>query len=75
MNRLLQIILLLLPAAAPAQNAEMADTMRSQGKIYVVIGVIAVIFICLLAFLVYLERRLTRVEKEIGKKETEHSRL
>ena len=55
--------------SASAQNAEMADKLRSDGNIYVVIGVIGVIFLCLLLFLVYLERRLSRAEKEMAAKE------
>jgi hypothetical protein len=39
------------------------DFLRSTGKIYVVVAVIAVIFFILIGFLVYLERRISKLEK------------
>lgn len=39
------------------------DFLRSTGKIYVVVAVIAVIFFMLIGFLVYLERRISKLEK------------
>jgi CcmD family protein len=50
-------------ASAYAQDVEMADTMRSDGKIYVVIGTIAIVFIGLAIYLFTMDRRLTRLEK------------
>lgn len=47
-----------------AQSVEMADTMRQDGKIYVVIGVIVLIFAVLFAYLFWMERRLSKLEKE-----------
>ena len=49
-----------------AQSAE-PDFMRSIGKIYVVVAVIVAIFLGLVAFLVYLDRRLTKIENQIIK--------
>jgi len=49
------------------QDVEMADTMRSNGKIYVVVAVIAVVLIGLIIYLLNLDRKLTRLEKEIKK--------
>jgi len=43
----------------------MADSFRADGKIYVVISVLAIIFISILLFLVYIERKLSRLEKEL----------
>jgi hypothetical protein len=51
-------------AAAQSPGPQMADAMRQDGKIYVVISVIAIIFISLAAFLVYLERKVARLEKK-----------
>lgn len=50
-----------------AQNPEpqMADTFRQEGKIYVVITVIGMIFIALVIFLVILERKLKKLETKI----------
>ena len=57
----------LLAALANAQHSgpQMADAMRQDGKIYVVVAVIAAIFISLVIFLIYLERRLRRVERRM----------
>ncbi|MDT3405649.1 CcmD family protein [Mucilaginibacter terrae] len=66
MKRILCLTLLLMGyATAFAQKVEMADTMRSEGKIYVVIGTIAIIFIGLAIYLFSIDRRLTRIEKQM----------
>jgi CcmD family protein len=60
-------ILLLACFAAVAQQTqpvEMADALRSSGKIYVVITVIAIIFIGLAIYLFSIDRRLKKIEKE-----------
>jgi CcmD family protein len=44
---------------------EMADTMRSNGKIYVVAAVILTIFTGIIIYLVRLDRKISRLEKEI----------
>ena len=46
------------------QSVEMADTMRSSGKIYVVIATIVIIFAGLAVYLFTIDRRLKRIEKE-----------
>ncbi len=50
--------------AQETQKVEMADALRSSGKIYVVVGVIAVIFLGIATYLFYMERRLSKLEKE-----------
>ncbi len=50
-----------------AQDAEMADTMRSNGKIYVVVGIILIILIGLVLYLFSMDRRLSKIEKELEK--------
>jgi CcmD family protein len=47
-----------------AQNGE-ADFLRSMGKIYSVVAVIAVIFIGIFIFLFRLDRKLTKLENHI----------
>lgn len=69
-KRFLLLILSLLASFTKAQEAQMADTFRSEGKIYVVITVLAIVFVCVLAILIYMERRLTRLEKEIKNSES-----
>ena len=47
-----------------AQTPEMDDVLRSSGKIYVVVVVIAVIFIGLAIYLFSMDMRLKKIEKE-----------
>ena len=51
-----------------AQSSD-SDFMRSIGKIYVVIAVIVAIFIGLIIFLIYLDRKLTKLEQQIKENE------
>ena len=44
----------------------MADQMRADGKIWVVVGVIALIFAGIITYLVRLDSKLTKVEKELN---------
>jgi CcmD family protein len=50
--------------AQSPQSVEMADTFRSSGKIYVVIGTIVIIFIGLAIYLFAIDRRIKKIEKE-----------
>jgi uncharacterized transporter YbjL len=71
------LLLALLPLFVDAQTGPaMADDFRSDGKIYVVISVIALIFISLSVFLVYLERKVSKLEKDLptAKKDALNSR-
>jgi hypothetical protein len=65
---LLALALFLFPAlgsiAQEADPVEMADTMRSNGKIYVVIAVILTILAGLILYLVRIDRRVSRLEKD-----------
>ena len=49
---------------AQTQTVEMADRMRSEGKIYVVVAVLATILAGLLLYVYSLDRRMTRMERE-----------
>jgi CcmD family protein len=46
------------------QPVEMADVMRSSGRIYVVIATITIIFVGLAIYLFSIDRRLKKIEKE-----------
>jgi preprotein translocase subunit SecY len=46
---------------------EMADTMRSNGKIFVVVAVIVTLFTGIVLYLVSLDRKISRLEKDSGK--------
>lgn len=53
----------LLQAAAQENNPEMADVMRTDGKIYVVVLVLATIFAGLITYLVRIDRKISNLEK------------
>jgi uncharacterized membrane protein YdbT with pleckstrin-like domain len=55
---------LLLPVISNAQEVEMADTMRSEGKIYVVVVVAFFVLAVLSTYLISIDRRLRRMEKK-----------
>jgi hypothetical protein len=59
-------MLAFLSSTAQTMNAEpaMADTFRSDGKIYVVIAVLSIIFLCMISYLVYLDIKLKKLEKK-----------
>jgi CcmD family protein len=66
MRKLSLLFLLLISTVANAQEAapEMADKFRADGKIYVVVLVLATIFAGILAYLVRLDRKISRLENE-----------
>lgn len=67
MKKILTAILLLLSSVnlfAQNYDIEMADAMRTDGKIYVVVAVIVIILLGLLAYLFNLDRRLNKLEKK-----------
>lgn len=49
--------------ATQAQDSEMATLMRSNGKIYVVVTVLLIIFLGLAIYLFALDRKISRLEK------------
>ncbi len=65
MKRIIFTALMLLISAVSvwAQPVEMADTLRGSGKIYVVVAVLAVIFIALIVYLFTIDNRLRKIEK------------
>lgn len=62
-------LMLLSQFAAQAQNeVEMADTMRSNGKIFVIVAIILIVLAGLILYLFLLDRKISRLEKEIHNK-------
>ncbi|MCS6822610.1 MAG: hypothetical protein NZ551_12180 [Microscillaceae bacterium] len=62
------LVLLFLPAMqsfAQSAEVEMADSLREDGKIYVVIAVLLCIFAFLFIYLVTLEKKIRKMENEI----------
>ena len=63
---LFTVFSLLLSTISFAQDKpEMADTMRSNGKIYVVVAVCLTILIGLFIYVFVVDRKVTRLEKEM----------
>lgn len=58
------ILIMSVGFAQNTQNVEMADALRSSGKIYVVVAVITVIFLGLATYLIYMDKRISKLEKE-----------
>ena len=68
MRKLLFLFLLsVLGLASFAQGEEvaMADSMRNDGKIYVVVAVIVTIFAGIIVYLIRLDRKISKLEKTI----------
>ena len=51
--------------SAPQPEVEMADTLRQDGKIYVVVAVLTVMLIGIFIFLFLLDRKMSRLEREL----------
>ena len=49
------------------KNETMADLMRSNGKIYVVVAVVATILIGLIAYMLRVEKKISTLEKDLKK--------
>jgi len=63
---LLQILYALIPLVSQPET----DFMRQTGKIYVVFGVLTIIFIGIIIFLIILERKIKVLEKR-----TDHDKI
>jgi uncharacterized transporter YbjL len=59
------LVLFLVSLPLRAQEVEMADKMRAEGKIYVVVAILVIILAGLIAFVVVLDRKATRLEKKV----------
>jgi len=68
MKYLFSLFLLFNTLILNAQEIEMADQMRESGKIYVVVGVLLIILLGLLFYLISIDRKLSKLEKEIKEK-------
>ena len=49
---------------AQDKQVEMADTMRSNGRIYVVVAVVTTILTGLILYVIRLDRKMSKLEKE-----------
>ncbi len=57
------LIVLFSATHSMAQEVEMADVMRSNGKIYVVVAVAAVVMAGIIGYLTYMDMRIRQLEK------------
>lgn len=86
MRKYLTIVVLLLSAALYGQEkykidesdydnnqVEMADAMRADGKIYVVVGVVLVILLVLIGYLVRVDKKVAAIEKGLLKDDENHN--
>jgi hypothetical protein len=64
---LLTLVALLVVNIGFAQEVEMADTMRANGKIYVVVGIIVIILVGLIVYLFTIDKKISKLEKELDK--------
>ena len=68
-RNILGIALLFVSALAYGQaDPEMADVMRSEGKIYVVVGIILIVLTGLVAYLFILDRKVKKLENILEEK-------
>lgn len=64
------ILLTLIHSVASAQQkVEMADAFRAEGKIYVVLTMILIILFGFIAYLVLIDRKISRLEKRLTDKD------
>ncbi len=69
MNKLIiTIIFLFISLLAFTQEIEMANLMRSNGKIYVVVAVVLILFLGLFFYLFKIDKKVSELEKEIKQK-------
>lgn len=46
-------------------SVEMADTMRADGKIFVLVGIIAIVFAGITSYLIIIDRKISKLEKNL----------
>ena len=67
-NSLLVALWFSIPAFA--QDVEMADTLRSEGKIYVVVSILLIILVGLIVYLSRIDQKVGRLEKKLWDKKS-----
>jgi len=68
LNKIISLLLLMmlsLTTFAQMPEVEMADKFRADGKIFVVIGVFAIVMVVMFIFLFSLDRKIRQLEKNI----------
>jgi hypothetical protein len=67
--------LLTLSGFAQGTSPEMADAFRSSGKIYVVVCVAAIVLTGLIIYLITIDRKVGRIEKELESERSSNNSL
>ena len=69
MKKTLAILLSLLTSGIcfGQEQVEMADGLRSEGKIYIVVGVLVTILLGIILYLIMIDRKVSDIEKRINK--------
>jgi hypothetical protein len=62
----------LISLAQQPQQVEMADVMRRDGKIYTVVAVILTILFGLFIYLIFIDRKLSKLEKDFSASTSNH---
>lgn len=68
--RIISVLALLfssLAATAQMPEVEMADSFRSEGKIYVVVVIAGIVFAGIVVYLTMIDRKIRKLEKKIDK--------
>ncbi len=67
MKKIISFLVLLLTSLNlfAQEEVQMADQMRADGKIWVVVAVIAIVFIGIITYLVLLDRKICKIEKNL----------
>ena len=69
MKKITLIINLLFIVTMANAQTDGGDFMRNTGMMYVVVGVILIIFIGIIVFLINIDRKLTKLENQINQNE------
>lgn len=64
---ILFVFLIMNLSSAMAQDVEMADGMRAEGKIYVVVAVAFIALAILSFYMIRIERKVSKLEKDLKK--------
>ena len=63
------VLIVALSLNVQAQSeVQMADTMRSEGKIYVVVSIILIILVGLIAYLFLMDRKVKKLEDQLSER-------
>jgi hypothetical protein len=61
-------VLSLLPLSGQAQQPEMADALRADGKIYVLVAIILIILAGFITYLLLIDKKIKKLEKLVSEK-------